>query len=88
MLILKADRLGTTTRLPVCYPVIFQTDWYMDEGEAGEYVCLQVLLPRHAIHVQVAKVRWTERNQFGLEFVKMPESDKKELCEIVSNFYA
>jgi hypothetical protein len=33
MLILKADRLGTTARVPVCYPVMFQTDWYMDEGE-------------------------------------------------------
>jgi hypothetical protein len=31
MLILKADRLGTTARIPVCYPVMFQTDWYMDE---------------------------------------------------------
>ena len=27
MLILKADRLGTTARIPVCYPVMFQTDW-------------------------------------------------------------
>jgi hypothetical protein len=33
MLILKADRLGTTARVPVSYPVLFQTDWYMDEGE-------------------------------------------------------
>ncbi|WP_447985069.1 PilZ domain-containing protein [Nitrospira sp. Nam74] len=106
MLILKADRLGTTARVPVCYPVIFQTDWYMDEGEIlnlslpgcaiesptslipGEYVRLQMLLPRHAIHVEVAKVRWTERNRFGLEFLKMEESGKKKLCEFVSNFYA
>jgi hypothetical protein len=33
MLILKADRIGTTPRIPVCYPVIFQTKWYKDEGE-------------------------------------------------------
>jgi hypothetical protein len=33
MLILKADRLGTTARVPVSYPALFQTDWYMDEGE-------------------------------------------------------
>ena len=33
MLILKADRIGTTPRIPVSYPVMFQTDWYMDEGE-------------------------------------------------------
>ena len=37
MLILKADRLGTTARVPVCYPVLFQTDWYMDEGECTTY---------------------------------------------------
>ncbi len=33
MLILKADRMGPTPRIPVCYPVMFQTDWYMDKGE-------------------------------------------------------
>jgi hypothetical protein len=80
MLILKADRLGTTARVPVCYPVLFQTDWYMDEGEVldlslpgcaiessrclipDEYVRLQVLLPHHAVRVEVAKVRWAEGN--------------------------
>jgi hypothetical protein len=36
MLILKADRLGTTARVPVCYPVMLQTDWYMDEGEVRD----------------------------------------------------
>ena len=36
MLILKANRLGTTARVPVCYPVMFQTDWYMDEGEVRD----------------------------------------------------
>lgn len=30
---LKADRLGTTARVPVSYPVLFPTDWYLDEGE-------------------------------------------------------
>jgi hypothetical protein len=44
MLILKADRLGTTARIPVCYPVMFQTDWYMDEGQV-----LDVSLPGCAI---------------------------------------
>jgi hypothetical protein len=44
MLILKADRLGTTARIPVCYPVLFQTDWYMDEGQV-----LDLSLPGCAI---------------------------------------
>jgi hypothetical protein len=44
MLILKANRLGTTARVPVCYPVMFQTDWYMDEGEV-----LDLSLPGCAI---------------------------------------
>jgi hypothetical protein len=84
MLILKADRLGTTARIPVCYPVMFQTDWYMDEGQV-----LDVSLPGCAIEssrcltlmstfackgsslitrVEVAKVRWAEGNRCGLEF--------------------
>jgi hypothetical protein len=44
MLILKADRLGTTARVPVSYPVLFQTDWYLDEGEV-----LDLSLPGCAI---------------------------------------
>jgi len=36
MLILKADRLGTTARVPVSYPIIFETDWYLDEGEVRD----------------------------------------------------
>jgi hypothetical protein len=44
MLILKADRPGTTARVPVCYPVMFQTDWYLDEGEV-----LDLSLPGCAI---------------------------------------
>lgn len=106
MLILKADRLGTTARVPVCYPVVFQTDWYMDEGEVlnlsvpgcaikssrclipDEYVRVQVLLPHHAVRVEVAKVRWADRNLFGLEFLKMPEADKERLFGLVKGFYA
>lgn len=38
MLILKADRTGTTARIPVCYPVIFQTDWYMGRRGRAEFV--------------------------------------------------
>lgn len=106
MLILKADRLGTTARVPVSYPVLFQTDWYMDEGEVldlslpgcaiessrclipDEYVRLQVLLPHHAVRVEAAKVRWAERNRFGLEFLNMPEADKARLLGLVTDFYA
>lgn len=106
MLILKADRLGTTARVPVSYPVMFQTDWYMDEGELldlslpgcaiessrclirDEYVRLQVLLPHHAVRVEVAKVRWADGNRFGLEFLKMPEADKNRLLGLVQDFYA
>ena len=106
MLILKADRLGTTARIPVCYPVTFQTDWYMDEGEMldlslpgcaiqssrclmpDEHVRLQVLLPHHPVRVEVAKVRWAERNRSGLKFLKMPEADKHRLLGLVREFYA
>jgi hypothetical protein len=106
MLILKVDRLGTTARVPVSYPVMFQTDWYLDEGEVvdlsvpgcaiessrclipDEYVRLQVLLPHDAVRVDVAKVRWVERNRFGLEFLKMPEADKDRLLGLVKDFYA
>jgi hypothetical protein len=106
MLILKADRLGTTARVPVSYPVMFQTDWYLDEGEVvdlslpgcaiessrclipDEYVRLHVLVPHHAVRVEVAKVRWAARNRFGLEFLKMPEADKDRLLGLVKDFYA
>jgi hypothetical protein len=106
MLILKADRVAKTARGPVCYPVISQTDWFMDEGKLlnlslsgcsiesprsllpDEYVRLQMLLPHHAIHVEVARVRWTERNWFGLEFLKMPEADKDRVFQLVRDFYA
>jgi hypothetical protein len=106
MLILKADRPGTTARVPVCYPVMFQTDWYLDEREVldlslpgcaiessrclipDEYVRLQVLLPHQAVRVDVAKVRWADRNRFGLEFLKMPEADEDRLLGLVRDFYA
>ena len=106
MLILKADRLGTTARVPVSCPVMFQTDWYLDEGEVvdlslpgcaiessrclipDEYVRLHVLLPHHAVRVEVAKVRWAKRNRFGLKFLKMPEADKDRLLGLVKDFYA
>ena len=106
MLILKADRLGTTARVPVSYPVLFQTDWYLDEGEVvdlslpgcaiessrclspDEYVRLHVLVPHHVVRVEVAEVRWAERNRFGLEFLKMPEADKDWLLGLVKDFYA
>jgi len=106
MLILKADRLGTTARVPVSYPALFQTDWYMDEGEVrdlslpgcaiessrclipDEYVGVQVLLPHHAVRVEVAKVRWAEGKRFGLEFLKMAERDKDRLLGLVKDLYA
>ncbi len=106
MLILKADRMGTTPRIPVCYPVMFQTDWYMDEGEIlnlslpgcaiessrclipNEYVRLHVVLPGHAVRVEVAKVRWADRNRFGLEFLKFDEADQHRLLGLVRDFYA
>jgi hypothetical protein len=87
------DRVGRTARIPVCYPVMFQTDWYMDEGEVldlllpccaiessrclnpDEYVRLQVL-PHNAVRVEVDKVRWTERYQFGLQWWIAPQ----QLC--------
>jgi hypothetical protein len=103
---IEADRVGRTLRIPVCYPVMFQTDWYLDEGEVldlslpgcaiessrclipDEYVRVQVLLPHRAFRVEVAKVRWAERNRFGLEFLKMPERDKERLLGLVRDFYA
>jgi hypothetical protein len=53
-----------------------------------EYVRLQVLLPHQAVRVEVAKVRWAERNRFGLEFLKMPTADKDRLLGLGRNFYA
>lgn len=53
-----------------------------------EYVRLQVLLPHQAVRVDVAKVRWADRNRFGLEFLKMPEADKDRLLGLVKDFYA
>ncbi len=41
---------------------------------------------RHVI--EVAKVRWAERNRFGLEFLKMPQDDKERLLGLVRDFYA
>jgi hypothetical protein len=32
----RLSEADTTARIPVCYPVIFQTDWYMDEGEVRD----------------------------------------------------
>jgi hypothetical protein len=102
----EAHQIGRTTRIPVCYPVMFQTDWYLDEGEVvdlsvpgcaiessrclvpDEYVRLHVLVPHHAVCVQVAKVRWGERNRFGLEFLKMPKADKNRLLGLVKDFFA
>ena len=78
MLILKADRPGTTARVPVSYPVLFQTDWYLDEGEVLDL----------SLRVEVAKVRWADGNRYGLEFFKMPEADKDRLLGRVKNFYA
>jgi hypothetical protein len=53
-----------------------------------EYVRLQVLLPDHTVRVEIAKVRWAERNRFGPEFLKMPEADKDRLLGLVRDFYA
>jgi hypothetical protein len=106
MLILKADRLGTTARVPVCYPVLFQTTGIWTKAKCSicrspgcaiesarcltpdEYVRLHLLLPHHPVRVEVAKVRWAERNRFGLEFLKMPEADKDRLLGLVTDFYA
>jgi hypothetical protein len=100
------DEIGRTVRVPVCYPVMFQTDWYMDEDEVldlslpgcaiessrclipDEYVRLQVLLPHQPVRVEVDKVRWAERNRFGVQFLKMPEADKDRLLGLVKDFYA
>jgi len=106
MLTLKADRLGTTARVPVSYPVMFQTDWYMDEGELldlslpgcaiessrclipDEYVRLQVLVPHHAVRVEVAK--GDGRTAIGLvwNFSKCQEADTERLLGLVQDFYA
>ena len=106
MLILKADRMGTTPRIPASYPVIFQTDWYMDEGEIlnlslpgcaiessrclipDEHLRLQVVVPNQAVRVEVAKVRWADRNRFGVEFLKVAEADQHRLLGLVKDFYA
>lgn len=103
MLILKADRPGTKARVPVSYPVLFQTDWYLDEGEVLDLSlpgCAsessRCLIPDEYVRLQVllpdhvvhAKVRWADGNRFGLEFLKMPEADKDRLLGRVKNFYA
>jgi hypothetical protein len=49
---------------------------------------LHLLLPHHPVRVEVAKVRWAERNRFGLEFLKMPEADKDRLLGLMTDFYA
>jgi hypothetical protein len=45
-------------------------------------------LPDHTVRVEIAKVRWAERNRFGPEFLKMPEADKDRLLGLVRDFYA
>jgi hypothetical protein len=35
------------------------------------------------VRVEVANVRWAERNRFGLEFLKMTEADKNRLFGLV-----
>jgi hypothetical protein len=83
---------------------MFQTDWYLDEGQVvdlslpgcaiessrclipDEYVRLHVLVPHHVVRVEVAKVRWAERNRFGLEFLKMPKADKDRLLGLGEGF--
>lgn len=50
----------------------------------GDYVALQLYLPDHQapttpLRVDVAAVRWTIQQKFGLEFISMPSEDQQRL---------
>ena len=52
----------------------------------GEYVQLRMLLPGMKIpfSVTMAAVRWNKGTHFGVEFIKMSETDSRVLTEFVS----
>lgn len=80
MMDLAAQRIGTTTRIPVSCPVIFQTDWYMDEGEI-----LNLSLPgcaiessRCLIHDEYVRLQvLLPDNMLRIEVAKVRWSDGK-----------
>ena len=54
----------------------------------GNYVALQLYLPDHhdpttPLMVELAAVRWTIQEKFGLEFITMPSGDQKRLRRYV-----
>ncbi len=56
--------------------------------ETGDYVALQLYLPDQQdpttpLMVELAKVRWTTQQKFGLEFISLPSGDQQRLRRYV-----
>lgn len=52
---------------------------------AGDYLELRVIMPEEGVplRVHLARVRWSEGQTFGLEFIRMPGSDQVRLGRMV-----
>ena len=51
----------------------------------GEYLRLHVLLPDEGMRVDLGKVRWLRADQFGVEFLRIPEDHKGLVGRIIRN---
>jgi hypothetical protein len=54
---------------------------------AGTYLEMRMLMPdtTSPLRIGLAKVRWCERRQFGVEFIQMPGGDQVRLGLLVRN---
>ena len=52
----------------------------------GSYRAVRLLLPdaTHALTIELAAVRWTREEYFGIEFLKLPSSDQARLAHFLS----
>ena len=55
--------------------------------QPGSYLEMRMLVPDNAspLRVGLAKVRWCEGGQFGVEFIQMPGEDQVRLGRLVKN---
>ncbi len=55
--------------------------------QPGSYLEMRMLVPDNSspLRVGLAKVRWCEGGQFGVEFIQMPGEDQVRLGRLVKN---
>lgn len=49
----------------------------------GEYLRLHVLLPDEGMRIELAKIIWLRIDQFGVEFLRVPEDHKGLIGRII-----